>query len=363
MTITENSTTTQPMAGAALRTAWKAIQQAKPGIRIREAAADLGSSEAELVATTIGDDTVRLEARWQELVKRLPELGRIMSLTRNNGCILEHKGPFQKVNTFGNADHAMGTVIGPIETRIFFQAWHVAFAVKQKKDDRELISLQVFDQSGEAITKIYLQENSDTDAFERLMNDFASSDQSPEQFTKKYSEETFNSNVNKAALLNDWAALEDTHDFFPMLKKYNVHRYNALELAEDKFSYRITPSSVEKILQGAATEKLPIMIFAGNRGNLQIHQGKVKTIRLIERGHTGEEKWLNVLDPDFNMHLRMDYVQYVWVVTKPTKDGDVTSVEVFDKDKNLIVQFFGLRKPGIQELDGWRNLVNSLPRL
>jgi putative hemin transport protein len=353
MTIIENSTTT-------LRAAWKGIQHAKPSIRIREAAAELGTSEAELLATTIGEDTVRLEGNWQELVKRLPELGRVMSLTRNNGCILEHKGPFQKVNTFGKADHAMGTVIGPIESRIFFSAWHVAFAVKQKKDDKELISLQVFDHAGEAVTKIYLQENSDYEAFEKLMNDFASADQGPEQFTKKYPEESFSQDVNKEALLKDWASLEDTHDFFPMLKTYNVHRYHAVELAEGKFSYRVNASGVEKILQSAAAEKLPIMIFAGNRGNLQIHQGKVKTIRLIERGHTGKEKWLNVLDPDFNMHLRMDHVHHVWVVTKPTRDGNVTSVEVFDHNHDLVVQVFGLRKPGIQELQAWKDIVNSL---
>jgi putative hemin transport protein len=356
MTITENSTTT-------LRTAWKGIQQAKPGIRIREAAAELGSSEAQLLATTIGDETIRLDGNWQELVKRLPELGRVMSLTRNDGCILEHKGAFQKVNTFGKGAHMMGTVIGPIESRIFFNAWHVAFAVKQKKEDRYLISLQVFDHSGEAVTKIYLQETSNTDAFEKLMNDFASDDQRPEQITKKYEEEIFSRDIDKVQLLQEWAALEDTHDFFPMLKRHNVHRYHAVDLAEGRFSYRIHPSSVEQILQRAASEKLPIMIFAGNRGNLQIHQGKVKTIRLIERGHTGEEKWLNVLDPDFNMHLRMDHVQHVWVVTKPTKDGEVTSVEVFDSKYNLIVQFFGLRKPGVQELEGWRNIVDSLPKI
>jgi putative hemin transport protein len=356
MTITENSTTT-------LRTAWKGIQQAKPGIRIREAAAELGSSEAELLATTIGDETVRLDGNWQELVKRLPELGRVMSLTRNDGCILEHKGAFQKVNTFGKGAHMMGTVIGPIESRIFFNAWHVAFAVKQKKEDRHLVSLQIFDHSGEAITKIYLQETSDTDAFEKLMNDFASDDQRPEQITKKYEKEIFSRDIDKDQLLAEWANLEDTHDFFPMLKRHNVHRYHAVDLAEGRFSYRIHPSSVEQILQRAAFEKLPIMIFAGNRGNLQIHQGKVKTIRLIERGHTGEEKWLNVLDPDFNMHLRMDHVQHVWVVTKPTKDGDVTSVEVFDSKHDLIAQFFGLRKPGVHELDGWRDIVNALPRI
>jgi putative hemin transport protein len=148
-----------------------------------------------------------------------------------------------------------------------------------------------------------------------------------------------------------------------MLRRHNVHRHHALEMAEGLFSYRINPSGVKKVLETAAVEKLPIMIFAGNRGNLQIHQGKVKTIRLIERGHTGEEKWLNVLDPDFNMHLRMDHVKQVWRVTKPTTDGAVTSIEVFDDKKDLIVQFFGLRKPGVQELEGWKNLVNSLARL
>lgn len=356
MIITDNST-------ERLRAAWKGIQQAKPGIRIREAAADLGSSEAELLATTIGEDTVRLLGTWPDIAKRFPELGRVMSLTRNNGCILEHKGAFQKVNIFGNGVHTMGTVIGPIESRIFFKAWHVAFAVRQRKEGKELVSLQVFDHSGEAITKIYLQEQSNTDAFERLMNDFASPNQSPEQFTKKYTEEMFNSNVDQGALLADWTGLKDTHDFFPMLKKHHVDRYKAVELAAGKFSYRIDTTSIETILQRAASEKLPIMIFAGNRGNLQIHQGKVKTIRLIERGHTGEEKWLNVLDPDFNMHLRMDHVINVWAVTKPTKDGDVTSVEVFDKQHNLIVQFFGLRKPGISELEGWKNLVSALPKI
>lgn len=354
MIITENSTET-------LRTAWKGIQQAKPGIRIREAAADLGSSEAALLATTVGEDTVRLDGNWQDFVKRLSELGRVMSLTRNNGCILEHKGSFQKISTFGKNENAMGTVVGPIESRIFFNAWHVAFAVKQKKDDRELVSLQVFDHAGEAITKIYLQEHSNTEAFEKLMNDFASQDQDPEQLTTRYPAEIFNTEIKKDALLADWAALTDTHDFFPMLKKYNAHRHHVLELSEGKFSYRIKPSAVEQILRTAAAEKLPIMIFAGNRGNLQIHQGKVKTIRLIERGHTGEEKWLNVLDPDFNMHLRMDHIKDVWVVTKPTKDGDVTSVEVYDDKRDLVVQFFGLRKPGIQELESWRNLVRSLP--
>ncbi|HEU5291556.1 MAG TPA: ChuX/HutX family heme-like substrate-binding protein, partial [Cyclobacteriaceae bacterium] len=66
---------------------------------------------------------------------------------------------------------------------------------------------------------------------------------------------------------------------------------------------------------------------------------------------------------DFNMHLKGNDIHTVWVVKKPTTDGIVTGIEVFDNKKNMIVQFFGLRKPGIPELNRWRELVDSLPKL
>jgi putative hemin transport protein len=74
------------------------------------------------------------------------------------------------------------------------------------------------------------------------------------------------------------------------------------------------------------------------------------------------DQWLNVLDPDFNMHLRADHIDTLWVVKKPTEDGVVTSLEAFDSKKNMIAQFFGLRKPGIPELKDWAALVETLPK-
>jgi putative hemin transport protein len=48
------------------------------------------------------------------------------------------------------------------------------------------------------------------------------------------------------------------------------------------------------------------------------------------------------------------------VVVKPTVDGDVTSLELYDKDGNNIVMFFGKRKPGEPELQAWREIVAGL---
>jgi putative hemin transport protein len=347
----------------ALKKAWEEIQAAQPNVRIRNAAQELGVSEAELLATEVGPTCVRLDATpersWPDFLKRLPELGYVMSLTRNDACVLEHKGKFQKVETFGEGERAMGTVIGPIETRVFFSAWHVGFAHQMTKGDRTLTSLQIFDKAGEAITKIYLQEKSNNDAFLKIVEDYRSDNQEPGQTVEPYSQPTFGDSVDKPAFLQEWSELKDTHDFFGMLKRHNVHRYKALEVANGTFSYPISTNNLQLVLETAASTKLPIMIFAGNRGNVQIQQGKVKTIRLLE----SQEKWLNVLDPEFNMHLKLEASQTAWVVRKPTSEGNVTSIEVFDAEKNMIAQFFGLRKPGIPELEAWKQLVDSLPKL
>lgn len=345
----------------AISRAWEGVRKAKPGIRIREAAAVLELSEAQLLATTVGTEATCLEPRWPELLKALPRLGRVMSLTRNDMCVLEHKGDFQKVNVFGK-EHPMATVIGPIETRAFLQSWHTAFAVIQKNQERPLTSIQVFDAEGHAITKIYLLEQSHRDEFGKMMDEFKHADQSNELPVSHYPAAVFADPFMADDLLADWAALKDTHDFYPMLKKHRAHRLAAVEVAHGRFSYPVVASGLQLLLEKAAAQKLPIMIFAGNRGNIQIHQGPVRTIRMMERGPAGAERWLNVLDPDFNMHLRMDLLHSAWVVRKPTRDGEVTSIECYDKKRELGVQFFGLRKPGSSELTDWKKLVSEMQR-
>jgi putative hemin transport protein len=107
------------------------------------------------------------------------------------------------------------------------------------------------------------------------------------------------------------------------------------------------------VVEKAAETQLPIMIFAGNKGNIQIHQGKVRTVRQM-----GD--WLNVLDPDFNMHLNENVVDSAFVVHKNTEDGLVSALELFDKKGEMVAQFFGLRKPGLPQKAEWKALLDSL---
>lgn len=81
-----------------------------------------------------------------------------------------------------------------------------------------------------------------------------------------------------------------------MTRKYGVTRTQALRLASDEFVTKIDPSKVVTLLETASERKLPIMVFVGNRGIIQIHTGEVNKVLWYNT-------WINVMDPDFNLHL------------------------------------------------------------
>lgn len=151
-----------------------------------------------------------------------------------------------------------------------------------------------------------------------------------------------------------WRALQDTHDFFGLLQEFGVARLQAMRLAEREFAYPVTKAALRQMLEAASSTETPIMCFVGNPGCIQIHTGPVN--KLKEMG-----PWFNILDPGFNLHLREDAIAESWVVRKPTRDGIVTSLELFDADGFCFTQFFGERKPGKAELESWRKIISELP--
>lgn len=340
------------IAGVSLKDKWLAFHKENPRIRIRDAARQLQTTEAELIAAFAGSSVIRLENKFTELWKRMPELGYIMALTRNESCVHERKGIFEKVGI--NSKH-VGVVVGAdIDMRMFFERWAFAFAVFENEAAALKKSIQVFDHQGTAVVKIFLQENSNHDAFEKLVREFEDTLQMtslairPAEPAHVYNDDL----VDITAFHEDWSALKDTHDFFPMLKKHNVSRLHALRIAGE-YARVATNDQVTALLEKASAQELEIMVFVANQGNIQIHTGPVKKIVAIPG-------WINVMDAAFNLHLKLDDIASTWVVKKPTADGMVHSLEIFDVNGNLIVQFFGKRKPGAAELPAWTELVTGL---
>lgn len=332
-----------------LKQKWDLLVSENPKIRIKNAAEALGVSEEELLITDLGNGVTALNNNFSEILLEVEKLGKVMALTRNNECVHERKGIY--LNGDFSSPHAQLFVGEDIDMRIFLSAWDSSFAVENGK----LKSLQFFGKDGAAIHKIYLTDKSNVDAYEKLV--------------AKFKAETVNLNLQEIAPLapelpddeidqenfkKDWENLKDTHNFFGLLRKYKVSRTQALRLAPSEFfAKKIDNQKVAILIEKAAAADFEIMVFVGNKGNIQIHTGPVN--RVLWQG-----PWINIMDPDFNLHLDTSKIAETWIVRKPTEDGVVTALEVFNDKGEIIVQFFGKRKPGIPELEEWRDLVKSL---
>lgn len=331
-----------------LKSQWEAFKAENPKVRIRDAAKELGTTEAALIATTVGDSAIRLKDEFQEILKEVESLGYLMGLTRNDHCVHERKGIYKKLSFKGS----MGLAVNPdIDLRLFMSQWASGFAVNE--GGRQ--SLQFFGKDGQAVHKIYLTDTSDVAAYEALVAKYTAEDQHAEltfAALSKPAAEIADSEVDTAKFQQGWLDLQDTHDFHGLTRTFGLSRTQALRLAPEGHATQISLEALRAVLHKASETDLEVMVFTSSAGCIQIHTGLVK--KILQTG-----PWFNVLDPEFNMHLREDGIKSIWLVKKPTVDGAVTSIEVFDADGNIIVQFFGKRKPGIPEDQNWRAIANE----
>jgi putative hemin transport protein len=338
------------------------------GKRAKDAADFIGISEGLAVAAHCGGNeagpkATQLKQSWIELLKALQFCGPLMALTRNENVVHEKTGVYEKISSESHMGLALGA---DIDLRIFLSEWHAGFAVTEmaaNPHNQKNMSLQFFDKYGKAVHKIFPREGTDLQAWNSIAESYAATiEDSDVQFlpAPPRVQRLPNQLLNSDALLADWAAMQDTHEFFGLLRKHNVERQECFRSVEGRFSHQLTNEAVRSLLLEAAFEQLPIMVFVSSGGCIQIHTGPVQRIEPMEiRGTT----WLNVLDPTFNLHLKESSISNVWLVEKPTTDGVVTSVEAFDNSGDLMAMFFGARKPGKPELQGWREITKKLARL
>ena len=248
-------------------------------------------------------------------------------------------------------------ILGPeIDLRIFAKHWVHAFAVEVPGEDGPKRSLQVFDAAGDAIHKIHLKPQSTHALWPDLIANMRLADQSAtlNLSSRRPVESAKGESAGAAALRAAWDRMTDTHQFIGLTRDQGMNRLGAYRVAGAPYVERLEPEAVTHTLARAAEAGIPVMIFVGNLGCIQIHGGPIE--KIIPMG-----PWINVMDPRFNLHLRADHIAEAYAVWKPTRTGDVLSVEAFTAEGELILQIFGYRKDTPAE--PWNALVRALPRL
>lgn len=356
---------------ATLAERWAALRQEQPTLQPRDAARALGTSEAELLATNLGKTATRLrdtEHAPREIMRRALDLGRVMALTRNEHAVIETTGVASRIAQAKQGDSgakdaerearelniAGGYLGGPIDLRFQFPQWKYAFAVVQPgRDGATSRSLQFFDAAGAAIHKVYLKDDATIPVFDKLVAEFrhprqdepmAIAPAAPKPASKP------DSAVDVKEFHLAWQEMTDVHQFNRIVSEFGMTREQALRLAPAGAARRVAPQSVRQLLEQAARQQVAIMAFVGNGAVTQIYSGKIAKV-------AAGGGWFNVLDPDFNLHLRDSALRSGYVLQR----AGVTSVEFFDEQGQLVVTFFGVRERGKPQPQGWTDLTAALP--
>lgn len=117
---------------------WQALKQAQPGLRARDAAAQLGVSEAELAASH--PETRRLREDWGALITDLRAVGPVMALTRNHAVVIEKNGPIEEVSIY---------------LHLLMDAVTDSWLVRKPTDQGVVTSLECYDDAGELLLQCF----------------------------------------------------------------------------------------------------------------------------------------------------------------------------------------------------------------
>ncbi|ASK21521.1 ChuX/HutX family heme-like substrate-binding protein [Halomonas sp. N3-2A] len=348
----------------AILEAFDAARAAQPRLPAIDIAERLSISEGELQAARLGRDVWTLPLAPKDLAARLPLLGRVKALTRSRLAVLEQTGDYPDLD--GGPQTGLLLDPGGLDLRLLYSHWHWACLIRdpihapihgsnraplptENEQGQWRWSLQIFNQHGCAIHKSFALENPLPRPWGALAAlgtlDTPAFTQSAPRLKRALPE--------APTLASEWAAMRDVHQFFALLQRHHLERLEANQLMEGRYTRALPVDALENLLTKASQRALPLMLFVASPGCVQIRTG---TLPEPQRARG----WLNLFGEQFTLHLNDTAIEQVWQVSKPNRDGGVTSVEAFDAEGSLVLQIYAERQEGRVERPEWRQLLNEL---
>lgn len=340
--------TNNPDNNLGLAGLWQAFRSANPKVRIRDAATQLGVSELELVATGSGISCTPLRPEWPALMASFLELGEVMALTRSTSMVHESTSIFSNLKLKGN----VAIFLRPgLDTRYLLKQWHHAYAV----NENQRLSLQFFDRYGEAVHKIYLTERSNHHAYQTLIDNFRYASQPFLQIarnpTPKSPANVTADAIDATILRRSWASMVNVHEANQLIRQLGGQRQLIYPSLGEDYAKQLPTDTVENLLTTLAEEQHPFLLFGMNHGAVQSFSGVIK--RLLRTG-----PWFNVLDTDFNLHLRTADIGEVWRILKPSADGLISSLSVLDTTGHEIMVMADQRGSKSRQSTAWADYLS-----
>lgn len=299
--------------------------------------------------SALGDRVLRLQDEPAALLKRLYRLGDLEAGTCNRACLLCQTTSYQRL-AYSSGCGVGRLRHGAVTMDVFPRQWALALAVVAPVAGVRAGTLLFFDVHGALQYQLQVPGDRGRHAFEELVCAMLHPEQTllPRPQPAPVPQDT--GRVNLAALEQGWSVLREPQDFTALLRRHGVRRLRAYRLVRDKFARPVSLDSVPALLTLGALRQAPLSLRCGNKGCVQRFEG-VLPLPVWQ----GARLSLCRAGMRFNLSLRE--VASVWRVRKPSAEGVITTIELFDAAGERVLTISSGRSRGRLELPSWRALL------
>ena len=288
-----------------LKKKWISFQSDNKKIRIRDAANQLGVSEAELLSTEICQNTFFLSINnYNTFFQDILSLDKIMFLIRSNSVVHEkivRTKDIKLINNYLFYNESNNSNLLKFDIKLF----KYAFFQSKKHRKIDLKSFQIFNFKGDAILKIYLKGD-DKIKFNEIGL----------KYKCNYNYELQSKSVVKSNNNNP--------------KKHIDLYFKDIVEKSKKREYFLKENPLRRILASTSKSKELIQIYAIGLGTIQYHEDIVD--KIIDYG-----PWINVIDEDFNLHvLEKKLTQFILTEYK-NKSQLYYAIDFYDCDNKRVL--------------------------
>jgi putative heme degradation protein len=317
---------TRPVDASQMLAGWEHARAR--GLNNRAAAAELGVSEAELIACGCGRFVTRLLPEGLALLRDLPLLGEVKAIVRNPSAVIERAGTVHDFKPNGiersgvepsgversgvepNSVEPNGIGAILVEADHFemvceLAEWRKAFALREQTPRGVKLSLQFFTAEGVSTAKFFLRPGGNIAAFATLVQAYSDPDQST----------------------SETSAPPRNTAYLPLERLVAVHHPGLLGFLQ---------------LASRTHHSLHLVVRSGAASLTT-----TKTIERVKRSDKGG--WVNVLDDSLDLHLHEDKLRYL----RLSRDAD--------RDSGWFHWFSDRRAIALSVRvdEGWRELARS----
>jgi len=295
------------------------------------------------------DQVVPLTGDRTALLAEVKRIGDVSVLSGNEAVMHLSTGNYERFK--GSNGQGLITSKG-IDVRLSPGQWPYAVAVLPASGS--VPGFIFFNSAGVPVHRILLTERSNVAEFDAITAQFKGEAPALDLKPVETPEVVPPTEETKAALLEGWRKMQDTHEFSGLLKEHKVSRIDAARIAEGEFTVQLDPAAYGALFEQLMDQEVAIMFFALNDGCVQISTGAITEINRT-RGT------LQLVEDDSRTLVSLPRIAQVWRVSKPTERGLIHSLELYDASGEILALLFGSEKGDSTSIVKWKELLFALP--